>query len=76
MGKRGVVTGASSGIGREIAREAARCGANLVIHARSSLAALESLREELVGEAGVEVEIELVDLARVEEYGDFVECWW
>ncbi|MCA9092772.1 MAG: SDR family oxidoreductase [Planctomycetaceae bacterium] len=75
-GKRGVVTGASSGIGREIAREAARCGANLVIHARSSREALERLRKELVGEAGVEVEIELVDLGREEEYGGFVErCW-
>lgn len=75
-GKRGVVTGASSGIGREIARQAAARGADLVIHARSSRTALESLRDELKEKSGVEVEIELLDLAMPEEYGGFLErCW-
>lgn len=75
-GKKGVVTGASSGIGREIAREAARCGADLVIHGRRSLPVLESLREELVRETGGRIEIEMADLGNPEEYEPFAErCW-
>ncbi len=75
-GKRGVVTGASSGIGREIARETARCGADLVIHGRKSLKALEELREELTLETGVKIEIEMADLGREEAYEPFVQrCW-
>lgn len=76
-GKRGVVTGASSGIGREIARETARAGAALVIHARErSRGALENLREELTGQSGVRVEIELQDLSLEEGFPSFVErCW-
>lgn len=45
-GLRVVVTGASSGIGREIALESARAGANLVIHYAHS----EDLAQEVVNE--------------------------
>lgn len=75
-GKRGVVTGASSGIGRAIATAMASAGADLVVHARRSQEALESLRTELTAQYGVRVEIELQDLADEEGYRGFVErCW-
>jgi short-subunit dehydrogenase len=60
-GMRALVTGASSGIGRDIARELARRGANLVITARSG-DRLEELAREL-GPAGVEVRTIALDLA-------------
>lgn len=72
-GRRGVVTGASSGIGREIARELARAGADLVIHARRSGEALQTLQNELSETSGIRVERVLVDLSREEEYERFIE---
>ena len=53
-----LVTGASSGIGREIAREHARRGGDLVVTARRG-DALEALRAEL---SGVEVHVVALDL--------------
>lgn len=57
-----LVTGASSGLGEEFARQLARKGMNLVISGRRA-DRLEGLAAELRGAAGVEVEVEPADLA-------------
>ncbi|MEM6727044.1 MAG: SDR family oxidoreductase [Pseudomonadota bacterium] len=56
-----IVTGASSGIGAEIARVHARKGGDLVIAARRE-ASLISLKEELENEHGVSVHVVAADL--------------
>ncbi|MGM0717120.1 MAG: SDR family NAD(P)-dependent oxidoreductase, partial [Halobacteriota archaeon] len=48
-----LVTGASRGIGRGIAEELGRCGANVVVNYRSSAAEAEATAETIV-EAGGE----------------------
>lgn len=57
-----VVTGASSGIGRAIALEFARAGANCLIHARSNRAGAETTAAA-VRESGCAAEVRLADLA-------------
>jgi len=62
-GHRALVTGASSGIGRELARQLAAMGADLVIAARRR-DRLDELRGELEAAHGVTVTCVDVDLAR------------
>lgn len=57
-----LVTGASSGIGRDIARSLAKHGINLIITARR-LDRLRELKEELIREHGVKVHIIAADLS-------------
>src|SRR5260221_9550253 len=57
-----VVTGASSGIGKEFARQLAAHGINLVLVARR-LAELEALGKELAQQYGVECRAVMVDLS-------------
>lgn len=61
-GKTALVTGASSGLGVDFARELAARGADLVLAARRE-APMQTLAEELRSHHGVQVRIETVDLA-------------
>ena len=61
-----VVTGASAGIGAELARELARRGHGLTLVARRR-ERLEALADELSGEHGVHVDVEPADLADSED---------
>ena len=56
-----VITGASSGLGAEFARQLAARGADLVVVARDR-AALEALAAEISGRRGVRVEVLVADL--------------
>ena len=60
-----LITGASSGIGRELARVAAKDGRNLVLTARSKAKLLE-LKSELTKKYGVKIEIIDLDLSLAE----------
>ena len=60
-----LVTGASSGLGIELAKDLARRGHNLVLTARSE-PAMQRLATELAREHGVEVVIEPLDLGKPE----------
>ena len=64
-GKTALVTGASSGIGLEYAKELAKRGANLILVARRK-AELDSLAALLMAEHGVEVHAIALDLAKLE----------
>jgi len=57
-----VVTGASSGIGREMALSLAASGLNLVLAARSK-AVLEQLAAEMIAQHGIEVRVIELDLS-------------
>lgn len=73
-GKKAVVTGASSGIGRAIALELARGGADLVVHyARSEQAAADVVRE--IESLGVRAATLQADLATADA-DELVEAAW
>jgi uncharacterized protein len=62
-GKWALVTGASAGIGRELAKQLAAGGANLVLTARRT-DRLESLAGELTAKHGIAAEIFVADLGK------------
>ena len=66
-GRWALVTGASSGLGREIARDLAlRHGANLILVARRQ-ERLQGLRQELEQSARIQAKVVAADLARAED---------
>jgi 3-oxoacyl-[acyl-carrier protein] reductase len=74
-GRRAVVTGSSSGIGRAIAIEFARAGADLVVHARQSEEQAKSTAGE-IQRLCQSATIILADLSRTESLPRFVDdCW-
>jgi 3-oxoacyl-[acyl-carrier protein] reductase len=74
-GRKAVVTGSSSGIGRAIALEFARAGADVVVHARQSSDHAERLAAE-VRRLGRSATVVLADLRLVESLPAFVDdCW-
>lgn len=60
-GQRALVTGASDGIGAELARQLAALGADLVITARREQR-LRALAREIIEESGTDVQVEAIDL--------------
>ena len=66
QGKKALVLGASSGLGREISKKLADEGCNLVIASRDAVK-LGLLATEIRDKSGVEVEIYQVDLQRIED---------
>jgi 2-amino-4-hydroxy-6-hydroxymethyldihydropteridine diphosphokinase len=74
-GRRAVVTGSTSGIGRAIALELAAAGAGVVVHGRRSRDAAETVAG-LVRAQGVRSEILLADLRQPDECRRLVEASW
>ena len=74
-GRRAVVTGSTSGIGRAIALELAAAGADAIVHGRRSKAAAEETAAR-VRLAGVRSEVFLADLSDGEACRRLVEETW
>ena len=70
-GKRAMVTGASSGIGRAIALEFARAGADVIIHFAKSRETAEAVAAE-ARRLGVRSETLAADFSRGEQWEAFV----
>jgi 3-oxoacyl-[acyl-carrier protein] reductase len=73
-GRRALVTGSTAGIGRAIAIELAKAGADVIIHGRK-----ESVAQEVMGQfkdVGVRSKILLADLREPEACDDLVAIAW
>jgi 3-oxoacyl-[acyl-carrier protein] reductase len=74
-GKTAVVTGSSSGIGRAIALELARAGADVLIHARRSQTDAEEVARDIRA-LGREAIVQLADLRDSSRHEVLVEAAW
>ncbi|MBX3413440.1 MAG: SDR family oxidoreductase [Pirellulales bacterium] len=74
-GQTAVVTGSSSGIGRAIALELARCGADVVVHARRSREGAEQTAAE-IRQSGRQSQVFMADLAEPAEQDRLAEEAW
>jgi 3-oxoacyl-[acyl-carrier protein] reductase len=74
-GKKAVVTGSSSGIGRAIALRLAAAGADVLVHARENRKGAMEVAGE-INQGGVGSGVVMADLARVDEQDRFAaEAW-
>jgi 3-oxoacyl-[acyl-carrier protein] reductase len=74
IGRRALVTGSTSGIGRAIALELSRAGADVIIHGRRRPAAEEAARQ--ISTAGVRTHIILADLRQQKECNRLANEAW
>jgi 3-oxoacyl-[acyl-carrier protein] reductase len=74
-GRKAVVTGSSSGIGRAVALEFARAGADVVVHCRNSTAAAERVAAE-IRDLGRSVHALAADLSDADQVQAFCEAAW
>ncbi|MCA9039446.1 MAG: SDR family oxidoreductase [Planctomycetaceae bacterium] len=70
-----LVTGASSGIGREIALELARAGSDILIHCRQSIHNAEQVAQE-IRQMGRQASIVTQDLTETDQLDSFAEKVW
>jgi NAD(P)-dependent dehydrogenase (short-subunit alcohol dehydrogenase family) len=75
QGKRAIVTGSSSGIGIETARELARTGAAVTLAVRNTEAGLRTAADIITSTGNEAVDVSELDLASRESVGAFVEDW-
>lgn len=75
QGKKAVVTGSSSGIGKAIALELARGGADVIIHCRKSYQDASSVASQ-IAELGRQSAVETADLSVPAEAADFAVRAW
>ncbi len=74
-GSKAVITGASSGIGRAIAKELAAGGADVVLGCHNSVDAGQKLVDEL-REEGRSAELLVADLRNADEFAKITETLW
>ncbi len=74
-GRRAVVTGSSSGIGRAIALEFARAGADVVVHCRQSIESASSVASQ-IQDQGRQSKVVTGDLGKHTQLSSFVESAW
>lgn len=74
-GRQAVVTGASSGIGRAIALELARAGANVVVHYAKSRKAAETVAAD-IAQLGVRSSAVAADLSKTQAAETLVDTVW
>ncbi len=75
VGKTAVVTGSSTGIGRAIALELARAGADVIVHARSSRAEAEQTAQDICS-VGRDAQVILKDLSEPAGQDELASSAW
>ena len=74
-GRKAVVTGSSSGIGRAVALEFARAGADVVVHCDQSRVAAEAVASE-IRDLGRRAQVVTADLGMADQLSAFCEAAW